>query len=147
MVPQGIPLWKKGEHTIKQPVFVSDVTEGIIQAIRNSGMEGKNIECVGPQRYYLADLVDYIIRVLRREDFLKRTDRTMILRLKAMLLDKIPTRSWYNADKLEREAITDWTNPGNPTLEDLGVELKQFDELARFFLFPYRRNAYYAEKL
>ncbi|XP_005097061.1 NADH dehydrogenase [ubiquinone] 1 alpha subcomplex subunit 9, mitochondrial [Aplysia californica] len=147
VVPQGIPLWKKGEQTIKQPVYVADVAEGIIQSIRNSGMEGKDIECVGPQRYYLADIVDYIIRVLRREDTLKRTDRTLMLRVKAMLLDRVATKSWYNADKLEREAITDWTTPGNPTLEDLGVDLKQFDAMARFLLFPMRRNAYYAEKL
>ncbi|GFR75149.1 NADH dehydrogenase [ubiquinone] 1 alpha subcomplex subunit 9, mitochondrial [Elysia marginata] len=146
-VPMGIPLWKKGEHTIKQPVYVGDVAEGIVKSITAPDMAGKDIECVGSQRYYLADIVDYIIRILRREEYLRRTDRTLILRIKAMLLDYIPSRVWYNLDKLEREGVTDWTNPANPTLEDLGVSLTSFEMMAHYVLFRYRRNAYYSEKL
>lgn len=147
VLPLGIPLWKKGEHTIKQPVYVADVAEGIVKAITAPDMAGKTVECVGGQRYYLADIVDYIIRILRREEQLRRTDRTLILRIKAMLLDYIPSRVWYNRDKLEREGVTDWTNPENPTLEDLGVNLTSFEVMAHYVLFRYRRAAYYSEKL
>jgi NADH dehydrogenase (ubiquinone) 1 alpha subcomplex subunit 9 len=126
---------------------VGDVAEGIVQAIKNPDMVGKNIECVGPQRYYLADIVDYIIQVLRRADTMKRTDRTYFLRLKAGLMDKNPATPWFNHEKVEMEGITDWTTPGNPTLEDLGVSLTQFDIIARYVLYPHRRFSYYSEKL
>ncbi|PVD33464.1 hypothetical protein C0Q70_04720 [Pomacea canaliculata] len=61
----SIPLWKKGEATIKQPVFVGDVAEGVIQAIKNPDAVGKTFEIVGPEQYYLSDLVDYFYRVMR----------------------------------------------------------------------------------
>lgn len=42
-----MPLWKKGEHTIKQPVFVSDLAQGIIQAIREHDAVGQTYQAVG----------------------------------------------------------------------------------------------------
>ncbi|KAK0047567.1 NADH dehydrogenase [ubiquinone] 1 alpha subcomplex subunit 9 mitochondrial [Biomphalaria pfeifferi] len=143
----GLPIWKNGEYTIKQPVYVADVAEGIIKAILNPDMAGQTIQCVGPQRYYLADIVDYVISILRREHGLVRTNRTFWIRLRAALLDYIPSRPWYNPDKLEREALTDWTVPGMLTLEDLGVTLTPFDDMAKFLLHPYRQYAYYQEKM
>ncbi|CAL1547103.1 unnamed protein product [Lymnaea stagnalis] len=143
----GLALWKKGEQTIKQPVYVGDVAEGIVKAIFNPDMVGKNIQCVGPQRYYLADIVDFIINILRREEVLTRTDRTFLIRLRARLMDYIPTRPWYNPEKIEREFLTDWTVSGNPSLEDLGVNLTQLDEMAPHILRFYRMNAYYQEKM
>ncbi|XP_059174175.1 NADH dehydrogenase [ubiquinone] 1 alpha subcomplex subunit 9, mitochondrial-like [Physella acuta] len=144
---RGIPLWQRGERTIKQPVFVSDVAEGIIKAIQNPDMVGQTIQCVGPQRYYLADIVDFIINVVRREDVLVRSGYMFVPRLRAKLYNSLPMGRWYNTEKLEMEALTDWTVPGNLTLEDLGVTLTQFDDMARFFLKSKRRFAYYQEEL
>lgn len=42
-----MPLWKKGEHTIKQPVFVSDLAQGIIQAIKEHDAVGQTYQAVG----------------------------------------------------------------------------------------------------
>ena len=44
---QWMPLWKKGEETIKQPVFVSDLAAGIIAAIKDSDTAGKTYQAVG----------------------------------------------------------------------------------------------------
>ena len=38
---KGMPLWKKGEATIKQPVFVSDVAQAILNAAREVETNGK----------------------------------------------------------------------------------------------------------
>lgn len=38
---RSMPLWHKGEKTIKQPVYVSDVAQGIINAIRDPETAGK----------------------------------------------------------------------------------------------------------
>jgi NADH dehydrogenase (ubiquinone) 1 alpha subcomplex subunit 9 len=44
---RAMPLWKKGEETIKQPVFVSDVAAGIVAAVRDPYVAGKEFCAVG----------------------------------------------------------------------------------------------------
>jgi len=42
-----IVLWKKGEQTIKQPVAVSDVANGIANAMLDRSTSGKTYQAVG----------------------------------------------------------------------------------------------------
>lgn len=42
-----MPLWYKGERTVKQPVFVSDVAQAIINAIRDPDSAGQVYQAVG----------------------------------------------------------------------------------------------------
>ncbi len=44
---KGMPLWKKGEHTVKQPVFFSDVAQGILNAARDPDTDGNVYQAVG----------------------------------------------------------------------------------------------------
>lgn len=44
---RGVPLWKKGEATEKQPVFCSDVAQGIVNAARDPDTAGKVYQAVG----------------------------------------------------------------------------------------------------
>lgn len=43
----GMPLWKKGEKTVKQPVFVSDLAQGILNAARNFDTNGQVYQAIG----------------------------------------------------------------------------------------------------
>lgn len=43
---RGIPLWKKGEETIKQPVFVADVAAGIVAAAKDPCANGKVFQVI-----------------------------------------------------------------------------------------------------
>lgn len=43
----GMPLWKKGEFTEKQPVYVSDVAQGILNAARDVETNGKTYQAIG----------------------------------------------------------------------------------------------------
>merc|ERR1711963_1241411 len=149
----SVPLWKGGEQTIKQPVFVSDVAEGIMKVVQSSGMEGKDIECVGPTRYYLKDIVEYILRILRRDEYMTVNNAVLINRIRTAIIEntlsrRSPRRRGYaNLDRLEREHHTDWTSASNPTLDDLGISQADFTIMAHFFLHPYRRDAYYTEQM
>lgn len=42
-----MPLWKKGEHTIKQPVYVADVAGAVVAAIRDPDTAGKVYQAIG----------------------------------------------------------------------------------------------------
>lgn len=44
---RGMPLWKKGEETFKQPVFVSDVAQGILNASRDPDTNGQIYQAIG----------------------------------------------------------------------------------------------------
>lgn len=42
-----MPLYRSGEHTVKQPVFVEDVAAGIVAACKEKHLEGKIYQAVG----------------------------------------------------------------------------------------------------
>jgi NADH dehydrogenase (ubiquinone) 1 alpha subcomplex subunit 9 len=44
---QQIVLWKKGEQTIKQPVAVADVVNGIVNAMLDRSTSGQIYQAVG----------------------------------------------------------------------------------------------------
>lgn len=44
---QQIVLWKEGEQTVKQPVAVADVVNGIVNAILDRSTSGKIYQAVG----------------------------------------------------------------------------------------------------
>lgn len=44
---RAVPLWQKGEQTVKQPVFVSDVAAAIVNAVKDPDATGKTYQAVG----------------------------------------------------------------------------------------------------
>lgn len=44
---RSLPLWQKGEKTVKQPVFASDVAQAIMNCIKDPGTAGKIYQAVG----------------------------------------------------------------------------------------------------
>lgn len=44
---RGVPLWKNGEQTEKQPVFISDVAQAIVNAAKDPDTAGKVYQAIG----------------------------------------------------------------------------------------------------
>lgn len=44
---RGVPLYKKGEETEKQPIWVGDVAAGIVAAVKNQESAGRTYQFVG----------------------------------------------------------------------------------------------------
>lgn len=42
-----MPLWHKGNQTVKQPVFVEDIAQGVLNAINDPDSAGQTYDCVG----------------------------------------------------------------------------------------------------
>uniref|UniRef100_A0A0P5AKQ8 NADH dehydrogenase [ubiquinone] 1 alpha subcomplex subunit 9, mitochondrial n=1 Tax=Daphnia magna TaxID=35525 RepID=A0A0P5AKQ8_9CRUS len=149
----GMPLWKKGEKTVKQPVFVSDLAQGILNAARNFDTNGQVYQAIGPKRYQLGELVDYFFRVMRKDKdwgyFRYDMRFDPLFTLKVFLTTKLP--GWPIAslgwDKIERDHVTDCVDNSLPTLEDLGVSLTRIEDQAPWLLKPYRAHNYYDEDL
>ncbi|XP_026462282.1 NADH dehydrogenase [ubiquinone] 1 alpha subcomplex subunit 9, mitochondrial-like [Ctenocephalides felis] len=150
-----MPMWDKGEKAVKQPVYVSDFAQGIVNAIRDPDAVGKTFQAVGPRRYKLGELVDYFHRVMRKQGtqwgykrYDLRYDPTFWARIS--LTEKLcpgwPV-GYLHWEQIERECVTDQVIPGVPTLEDLDVKLTLIEHQAPWELRGFRAYAYNVEEL
>jgi NADH dehydrogenase (ubiquinone) 1 alpha subcomplex subunit 9 len=147
-----MPLYKWGEKTVKQPVYVGDVARAIVNSITDPDAPGRIYEAVGPRRYVLAEMVDWFYRVLRRSPELWgyiRGPLDPITMLKHSMSEYLtithPKMGWERA---EREYVTDKRVPGLLDLEDLGINpLKSLEEYAPWHLRSYRAFNYYSDEL
>ncbi|XP_016070762.1 PREDICTED: NADH dehydrogenase [ubiquinone] 1 alpha subcomplex subunit 9, mitochondrial [Miniopterus natalensis] len=131
----GVPLISLGKKTVKQPVYVVDVSKGIVNAVKDPDARGKTFAFVGPNRYLLFDLVQYVFAMAHRP-FLPYPLPRFAYQLVAQLFEISPFEPWTTRDKVERVHITDMTLPHLPGLEDLGIqatplELKAIEVLRR----------------
>jgi len=152
---RGMPLWYKGERTIKQPVAVSDVAQAIVNAAKDPDTAGKVYQAVGPRRYLLSELVDWFHREMRKDEELwkywrydQRYDPTFMLKVAAteMISPSFPIGNLHR-ERVEREYVTDVVEEGVPTLEDLGVKVTYMEDQVPWELRPYRAALYYDEEL
>ncbi|KDR23820.1 NADH dehydrogenase [ubiquinone] 1 alpha subcomplex subunit 9, mitochondrial [Zootermopsis nevadensis] len=151
---RGIPLWRKGQDTVKQPVFVSDVAIAIVNAIKDPDAVGKTYQAVGPKRYFLGDLVDWFFAVMRRDrkwGYFRYDMRFDPIFLAKTLFMQNISPGWpfglLHFEGLEQQHTTDTVLPGVPTLEDLGVTLTKMEDQVPWELKPWRAAAYYDEEL
>lgn len=131
-----LPLWKKGEKTVKAPVFAGDVAQAIVNAAKDPETAGKIYQGVGPHRYLLSEIIDYMYRCMNKDEkswgfkrYEMTYDPTFMLRVwlndKLCISDPIGE---LNMERVEKEYIDDVILEGVPTLEDLGVTPTLMDD-------------------
>ncbi|XP_057691697.1 NADH dehydrogenase [ubiquinone] 1 alpha subcomplex subunit 9, mitochondrial isoform X1 [Corythoichthys intestinalis] len=135
---KAIPLIGLGKKTVKQPVHVADVAKAIVSAIRDPDANGKTYALVGPNRYLLHDLVEYIYAVAHRP-FVAYPLPRPIFHLAARIFALNPFEPWTTPDKVERFHLTDMKYPGLPGLEDLGITPSTVEQRAIEILRRHRR--------
>ncbi|XP_008274666.1 NADH dehydrogenase [ubiquinone] 1 alpha subcomplex subunit 9, mitochondrial [Stegastes partitus] len=135
---RAIPLISMGKKTVKQPVHVVDVAKAIINVVKDPDANGKTYALVGPHRYLLHDLVDYIYSVTHRR-FIPYPLPRPIYHLIAKFFAMNPFEPWTTPDKVDRFHTTDMKFPGLPGLEDLGITASSIEEKAIEILRRHRR--------
>uniref|UniRef100_A0A2P2I108 NADH dehydrogenase [ubiquinone] 1 alpha subcomplex subunit 9, mitochondrial n=1 Tax=Hirondellea gigas TaxID=1518452 RepID=A0A2P2I108_9CRUS len=146
-----------GYNIFKQPVYVVDVAQGIVNAVlKDIDTKGQIYQAVGPRRYELRDLVEWFLRVLRRDPTIQGGISVVNMKYYPMPIVKAKFNELFpwsplNAqtmDKLERESVTDIVSSNLPTLEDLGVStLVKLEDRVEWELRPYREFEYYDEEI
>lgn len=146
-----LPLWEKGEKTVKAPVFGGDIAQAIVNAAKDPESAGKIYQGVGPHRYLLSEIIDYMYRVMQKDEkdwgykrYDLKYDPTFLIR--TYLTDKLQIShpiGELHRERLEREYIDDVILDGVPTLEDLGVTPSLIEEHAPFELKQYSAFLYY----
>uniref|UniRef100_A0A3Q2FII6 NADH dehydrogenase [ubiquinone] 1 alpha subcomplex subunit 9, mitochondrial n=1 Tax=Cyprinodon variegatus TaxID=28743 RepID=A0A3Q2FII6_CYPVA len=142
----AIPLLALGKKTVKQPVYVVDVAKAIVNAIRDPDANGKTYALVGPNRYVLHDLVEYIYAVAHRP-FVPYPLPRPLYHLAAKIFAMNPFEPWTTPDKIDRFHTTDMKYPGLPGLEDLGITASSVEQKAIEILRRHRRFRYLEAEL
>lgn len=140
-----IPLWEKGEKTVKQPLWVGDVAAGITAAVMNRESIGKTYQFVGPTRYKLHDLVQWMFDIIsggnRSYYMIINLKYNPVFKMKVNFNELIYSRYPYLAlswDILEADHTTDEVDPKLPTLEDLGVTPCTMESRIDWELLPWK---------
>uniref|UniRef100_A0A1A7X9M3 NADH dehydrogenase [ubiquinone] 1 alpha subcomplex subunit 9, mitochondrial n=1 Tax=Iconisemion striatum TaxID=60296 RepID=A0A1A7X9M3_9TELE len=134
----AVPLIAMGTKTVKQPVHVVDVAQAIINAVKDPDANGKTYALVGPNRYVLRDLVEYIYAVVHRP-FMPYPLPRPLYHLIAKVFAMNPFEPWTTPDKVDRFHTTDMKHPGLPGLEDLGITASSVEQKAIEVLRRHRR--------
>ncbi|XP_013855012.1 NADH dehydrogenase [ubiquinone] 1 alpha subcomplex subunit 9, mitochondrial [Austrofundulus limnaeus] len=137
----AIPLIARGKKTVKQPVYVVDVAQAIVNAIKDPDAIGKTYALVGPNRFLLHDLVEYIYAVAHRP-FVAYSMPRPLYHLVAKIFAMNPFQPWTTPDKVDRFHTSDMKYPGLPGLEDLGITATPIEEKAIEVLRRHRRARY-----
>lgn len=142
----SIPLWNRGEMTIKMPVHQSNVADGVMKILHDKDIRGATYDFVGPKKYLLSEIVDYIFQRIQRPN-IKRQFMTPTRLAITYAYEKIMKRPQFNFDLLEREFISDTLSPDTYLqLKDLGVEFKDFESMVAWHLKVFNKLSYYNEK-
>ncbi|KAL1460084.1 hypothetical protein WDU94_012023 [Cyamophila willieti] len=151
---QTLAVYKKGEETIKQPVFASDVAAAIVAACKDPDAFGKTYQAVGPKRYYLSDLLDWFHVIMKKTHeahgytrYDLRYDPVMPIKLIITSLFPGTPMGDISPERVEREGHTDIFRKSLPTLEDLGVQLTNMEDQVPWELKPSAAFLSYDEEM
>ena len=149
----GLSLYGKGEMTIKQPIFRSDLATGIMNSLYDPSAMGQIYEAVGPDRMTQAELMTYLFDCTTRNAAIGNFNiqellldpRTMF---KAWLIQSLPfgNRTVFrntSMDRLERDSISDMTDGYPDMAEELGVKLQRVTDRFPWEVRPMDQYAYY----
>jgi len=149
---KGISLYGRGQLTIKQPIWMSDVVTGIMNSLYDPAAVGQTYEAVGPERLTQAELFTFLYGCTTRtkEDGTFNITELMLdppTMIRAWLIGKSPfgaVNFFHQAslERLERESISDMTD-GYPDLTELGVKLHTLEDKIPWEVAPWDLFAYY----
>jgi len=148
---KAMPLWRKGEYTVKSPVTYTNVTDAIMIAMEDPSCKGKIFEATGAERHLLCDLIEHMMNLL---DIDYSTNGYFIqdLRLQPLPVIKgfilqnfmpVGHKMYVGAtlEKLERSQLSDFSQ-GYPHISELGVKVESMTEALPWNLNPWRENRY-----
>jgi uncharacterized protein YbjT (DUF2867 family) len=126
-----IPLFGSGSTKL-QPVFVGDVAEAAIRALKDPDTRGKTFELGGPHSYTYRSLVEFVLKHMKRRRVLLPVPFVLWDAL-ALVSSSLPTPPITEAQVtlMKHDNLTD---PKHATFEDLGIEPRSIDEIVPAYL-------------
>jgi NADH dehydrogenase len=129
--------------TKMQPVFVGDVADAVMAALTRHDAPGRIYQLGGPRIYTFRELMELMLRDLRRRRALVSIPFGLA-RFQAFFLEHLPGRPLLTRDQvrlLEHDSIV---QHGAATLADLGITPTAVELVLPTYLEAYRRGGRYA---
>lgn len=118
LISPALPLIGGGK-TRFQPVYVGDVADAVMAALANPDAAGKTYELGGPRVYTFREIMEFILREIRRKRVLLPLPWG-VARMQAAVLELLP-KPMLTRDQVEMLKVDNVVAPGALTLKDLGV--------------------------
>ena len=122
--------------TRMQPVYVGDVADAVLAALRSDTALGKTYELGGPKAWMFVDLLAYILKVTGRDLPLVNMPRGLIW-LQACVMERLPGKL-LTRDQLRMLARDNVVASGAMGLADLGVTATAVEQIVPAYLRRYR---------
>lgn len=131
-----------GGHTKFQPVYVGDVAEAIMVALRQPQAKGKLYELGGPRIYSFRELMQLVLRETGRERLLVNLPFGLA-KLKAAFLELLPVPP-LTRDQVELLKRDNVVAPGALGLADLGLTPTAVESILPIYLDRFRAGGRFA---
>jgi uncharacterized protein YbjT (DUF2867 family) len=120
-----------GGTTKFQPVFVDDMTAGLLELLERSDTAGKTYEFGGPQVYSFKALLELLLSVLNRQRLLIPIPFALA-EMQAGLIELLPNPP-LTRDQVRLLKTDKMVSGAEPTLDDLGVHARPLEEFLAAF--------------
>jgi len=120
-----------GGTTRFQPIFVGDMTAGLLELLKRSDTAGKTYEFGGPQVYSFKSLMELLLTALNRQRILLPIPFALA-EMQAGLLELLPNPP-LTRDQVRLLKTDKIVSGMKPTLGDLGVQPRPLEEFLAAF--------------
>jgi NADH dehydrogenase len=125
-----------GGQTRFQPVYVGDVAEAIARCLADPSTRGKTFELGGPQVYSFKELLELLLRVIRRRRLLVPWPFALA-DMQAAVLERLPVPP-LTRDQVRLLRRDNIVSPDALTFADLGIEPSAVEVVVPTYLDRYR---------
>lgn len=143
-LPGPFPLTNMGE-TIKQPVYVGDVAQAIMNAMSDPAAPGTTYELVGPKAYTMAELCDYVGETTRQQMWTigLPEEASPLVKMPFSIASAFRLASLPNTTEFYRYSLSEAVTKGAPGFAELGIEPATLERIGIRVLRRYRSHIYH----
>ena len=118
------------------PVYVGDIAKAIVKALRLNNSEPKIYELGGPENYSFKELMEILLREIKKKRFLIPIPFSLA-KFQSYFLQMIPN-PLLTPDQVEMLKYNNIVSGEYPTLEDLGISGKTIQSILPKYIYRFR---------
>ena len=131
----ALPLIGGGKIQLS-PVYVGDIAKAIVKALRLNNSEPKIYELGGPENYSFKELMEILLREIKKKRFLIPIPFSLA-KFQSYFLQMIPN-PLLTPDQVEMLKYNNIVSGEYPTLEDLGISGKTIQSILPQYIYRCR---------
>ena len=127
-----------GGKTKFSPIYVGDVAKAIVKALKLDNLESKIYELNGPENYSFKELMEILLREIKKKRFLIPIPYGLA-KFQSYLLQMMPN-PLLTPDQVDMLKYNNTISGKYPTLKDLGISGKTIQSILPTYIYRFRRG-------